>query len=141
MRYVIDSSVAFKWVVPEIDSDKATRLRDDCNNAVHDLLSPDIFPTEIGNALAFAERASRIQPGEAALFFVEILTNTPRLYSAVPLLPRAMDICIQKRQSVYDCLYVALAEQEGCDFITADTKMVNALQKDFPFIRALATMP
>jgi predicted nucleic acid-binding protein len=29
MKYVIDTSVAFKWVVPEIDSDNATRLRDD----------------------------------------------------------------------------------------------------------------
>jgi predicted nucleic acid-binding protein len=43
MRYVLDSSVAFKWVVPEIDSDKADRLRDDARAAVHDLLAPDIY--------------------------------------------------------------------------------------------------
>ena len=29
MRYVIDSSVAFKWVVPEPYSDKARQLRAD----------------------------------------------------------------------------------------------------------------
>jgi len=39
MRYVIDSSVAFKWVVREVDSDKADRLRDDFRNAIHDLLT------------------------------------------------------------------------------------------------------
>ena len=44
------------------------------------------------------------------------------------------------RIGVYDCLYVALAEQEKCELVTADTTMINALQKDFPFIRALATM-
>jgi hypothetical protein len=29
MRYVIDSSVAAKWVLPEIDSDKALRFREE----------------------------------------------------------------------------------------------------------------
>ena len=44
MRYVIDSSVAFKWVVPEPYSDKARQLRADYENAVHDLLAPNVFP-------------------------------------------------------------------------------------------------
>ncbi len=33
MKYVLDSSVAFKWEVPETDSDKANLLRDDIRNA------------------------------------------------------------------------------------------------------------
>jgi len=28
MRYIVDSSVAAKWVIPEADSDKALRLLD-----------------------------------------------------------------------------------------------------------------
>jgi hypothetical protein len=32
--YVLDSSVAFKCVVPEIDTDKAVALRDDFRNGV-----------------------------------------------------------------------------------------------------------
>jgi len=28
MKYVVDASVAFKWVVVEIDDDKANRLRE-----------------------------------------------------------------------------------------------------------------
>jgi hypothetical protein len=38
MRYVLDSSVAFKWSVPETDSDKALRLRDDFRAGAHDSL-------------------------------------------------------------------------------------------------------
>src|SRR6516164_1711548 len=30
MKYVIDSSVGVKWVIPEVDSAKALRLCDDC---------------------------------------------------------------------------------------------------------------
>jgi predicted nucleic acid-binding protein len=141
MKYVIDTSVGFKWAVSEIDSDKAIRLRDDFNNAIHELLAPDLFPTEIANALAVAERAGRIKPGDAAFLFLDILKNCPALLSAIPLLPRAIDLCLQTKQSVYDCLYVALAEKETCDFVTADDKLVRNLQPQFPFIKHLSSLP
>jgi predicted nucleic acid-binding protein len=95
----------------EIHSDKAVLLRDEFHNGIHELLAPDLFPTEIANALAVAEGAARIKPGEAALFFADILKSSPILHPAIPLLPRAIDICLQSKQSVYDCLYVALAER------------------------------
>jgi len=41
----------------------------------------------------------------------------------------------------YDCLYVALAETEQCELITADDKLVKILQPHFPFIVALAALP
>jgi len=50
MKYVLDSSVAFKWVVRELDSDKADLLRADYQNAIHELLSPDVFPVEVAHA-------------------------------------------------------------------------------------------
>jgi predicted nucleic acid-binding protein len=65
MKRVIDSSVAFKGVVPEADSDKALLLRDDFRNAVVDLVSPDVFPIEVGHALTRAERQGRIPVGSA----------------------------------------------------------------------------
>jgi predicted nucleic acid-binding protein len=111
MKYVIDTSLGFKWAVSEIDSDKAVHLRDEFNNGVHELVAPDLFPTEIANALAVAERASRLKSGEAALFFADILKSSPILHTAISLLPRAIEICLQTKQSVYDCLYVALAER------------------------------
>jgi len=43
MKYVLDASVAFKWVVPEPDSDKANLLRDDFRNGIHELLDPIYF--------------------------------------------------------------------------------------------------
>ena len=36
---------------------------------------------------------------------------------------------------------VALAEREKCDFVTADDKLVNALQPQFSFIKHLSTLP
>jgi hypothetical protein len=55
MKKVIDCSTAFKWVVAEPDTDKAIRLRDDYRNGLVELLAPDLFPTEIANALLVAD--------------------------------------------------------------------------------------
>lgn len=43
MKYVLDSSVALKWVLAEVDSHKAIRLRDAYVAGVHELIAPDIF--------------------------------------------------------------------------------------------------
>src|SRR5436305_617717 len=141
MKYVLDSSVAFKWEVTEPDSDKADALRDDFRNAVHDLLAPDIFNVEVSHALTRAERQGRIAVGEARKLFLDILTTPPSFFPFQPLLPRAIDISSAMRVGVHDCIYVALAEQEGCEVVTADDRMVNALQKDFAFIIALDSLP
>ena len=45
------------------------------------------------------------------------------------------------RVGIYDCLYVALAEQAKCDLVTADNKLIKNLQTHFPFIRELASFP
>jgi predicted nucleic acid-binding protein len=40
---------------------------------------------------------------------------------------RALDISIQNRYNLHDCLYVALAKREGCELVTADRKLVTSL--------------
>jgi hypothetical protein len=58
-----------------------------------------------------------------------------------PLIARAIDISSRTRSGYYDCLYVALAEREGCPLITADQKSLNNLAPHFPFIIPLANLP
>ncbi len=41
----------------------------------------------------------------------------------------------------YDCLYVAMAEREQCELVTADDKLVRNLQPQFPFIASLVSLP
>jgi predicted nucleic acid-binding protein len=142
MKYVIDCSVAFKWVVAETDTPKAVKLRDDFRNAVHELLVPDLFPTEIANALLVSERRGRLSPGDSTVLLKDILRTLPAIHPALPdLLPRAHALAASTVASVYDCLYVALAEREKCDLITADSKLVKNLQGAFPFIKELASLP
>lgn len=141
MIFVLDASVALKWVLPEADSDKALAVRSDYQSQVHELLAPDIWPVELGHALTKAERKGIVPQGDADQLLADILSTPPRLHPSLPLLKRAVEISSQTRQGVYDCLYVALAEREGCKLLTSDTKLINNLQPSFPFITALALMP
>jgi predicted nucleic acid-binding protein len=141
MRYVLDSSVAFKWVVPEAHSDKALLLRAGLQAGLHELLSPDFFPGEVGHALTRAERQGRITIGEALRLWSDVMTTAPRLIASLPLTQRAIAISSQMRIGVFDCVYVVLAERENCELVTADARLINNLQPHFPFVKDVASMP
>lgn len=141
MKYVIDSSVEIKTFVTEVDSAKAIRLRDEFHSGVHDLIVPDLFPTEVCNVLLILERAGKISPGDADLLAAEFINDLPTVVPAIGVLSRAIEIAKQFRQSVYDSLYAALAELEGCDYVTADAKFQNAVQATLPFVIPLSSLP
>ena len=141
MRYVLDASVAIKWELVELLADKAQLLRDDYRRGVHELLAPDIFYPELVHSLTRAERQGRISVGTAIILLADALTTPPVIQSCAPLLPRACSISSAARVGVYDCLYVALAERENCQLVTADDKLVRNLQTQFPFIVPLSSLP
>ena len=96
---------------------------------------------QIAHAITRSERQGRISPVEGARLLTDILNRLPAMHSALPLLPRAYHISSNARIGVYDCLYVALAERERCELVTADDKLIRRLQPRFPFIIPLALLP
>jgi predicted nucleic acid-binding protein len=141
MKYVLDSSIGFKWVVAEDLSDKANALRDDYRNGLHELIAPDVFPIEIMHALTRAERQGRVTPAQGGKLWIDLMTTAPHFFASLPLVPRAYAIASAARIGVYDCLYIALAEREQCEFVTADDRLVRNLQGTFTLIRELASLP
>jgi predicted nucleic acid-binding protein len=141
MIAVLDSSVAFKWEVAEVQAEKAVRLRDDARKGLHTLIAPDIFPVEIGHALTRAERQGRISTADGWRLWLGIMADAPPLFPYQPLMPRAYAIASTRRHGVYDCIYIALAERENCELVTADAGLVAKFGTLFPFIVPLASLP
>ena len=52
-----------------------------------------------------------------------------------------MEIAISTKRAVYDCIYLALAEAEGCEFVTADDQFARGLRTAYPFIVSLVALP
>jgi predicted nucleic acid-binding protein len=125
MKYVLDASTGLKWVLPEPLADKARQLREDYRNGAHELLAPDFFDVEVAHALARAERRKIIPVGECGKTAGRHHDTAPQFHPHRPLLARALDLASQMRIGVYDCVYLALAEREGCEFVTADDRLVN----------------
>jgi predicted nucleic acid-binding protein len=141
MKYVLDASVAICWVIPRTLTSKAIRLRDEYQQQIHELIAPTVFLDEVAGALTKAERQKDIAVGQAAPLFSMVLNNPPGLIPHAPLVARAIDISSRTRSGYYDCLYVALAEREGCPLITSDQKSINNLAPHFPFLVPLAALP
>jgi predicted nucleic acid-binding protein len=127
MKYVLDSSAFLKWVLVEEFTSEARTIRDDFDDGIHELIAPDILPVEAAHAITKAQRQNRITASEGTSLLAALLDNLPFLNGSISLLPRAYDISAANRISVYDSLYVALAEREQCSVITTDQRLINSL--------------
>ena len=85
-----DACVGLKWVLAEPDSDKARTIRDELRAGVRDLIAPDVFAAECAHALTKAQRRGLVTG--AGKLYINIMMDSPRLFSSVPLMGRAIEI-------------------------------------------------
>jgi len=128
--YVVDASVAVKWVVSEAFSEQASHLLD----GTLTLIAPELLFAEAGNALwAMCRRGdiTKVDFAEA----VELLKAAP---VAVPVSMRrlaasAARLAVDLDHPVYDCFYLALAVQEQSPVVTADRRF-HAIVRKHPYL-------
>lgn len=128
-RYVVDASVAVKWLVTEAHSDAAIRLLDEAHTLLA-LLAPELIYAEAANALRVMCRRgdfSRDDYAEA----VDVLRMGPLGVPAAmrDLAPAAARLAVDLGHPVYDCLYLALALQENAPMVTADQRFLATVQR------------
>jgi predicted nucleic acid-binding protein len=135
MLWVVDASVAAKWFIPELHKDKADQLLRDFLTDKAEFTAPDLLVPEMGNLLCSRCKRGDMTPTEAAERYRTFLSLNIPLHPSSPLAAAALPTAISEHRSVYDMLYVTLAQQKGCSFVTADQKLVNALGKKFACIQ------
>lgn len=123
MTWVVDASIAIKWVIPEVLSDAANRLRD----GEDEFLAPDLLLVEVANALWKKTKTEEISAREADAALDLVGQSGIDLHPTGPLLPRAMEVARRLDHPVYDCVYLALAEREQTALVTADQRLLRRL--------------
>ena len=118
---VIDASIAVKWFVPEQDSEDALRLRDQHVQGRLTLFAPALLLYEVANALRHRSDVTKadLESDIEALFLLDITLMAPSSKSVAKaaLKARRHDI------TVYDAVYLELAQDIGCQLVTADDEL------------------
>ncbi len=122
---VVDASVAAKWVIAEAHSAEAALLL-----GYDTLYAPDHWRAEAVNVLR-----SKVFHGDLTAADAEervaVLLRAPIAETPIAtLMPRAFQIAVARMVTVYDALYLALAEQRGVPLMTADERLVRWVSRD-----------
>lgn len=120
MKFVIDTSVAVKWFMPEADHDTAVALLE----TKATFLAPDLIFTEFASAMQKKIKLGESRHDQAN----EGCASLPGLFAAITptllLFQRALDIGVTIAHPVQDCIFLACAEQEGVPVVSADRKLI-----------------
>jgi predicted nucleic acid-binding protein len=122
---VVDASVSAKWVVEEQHSDKAALLL--AYDARH---APDHWQAEAVNVLW-----SKVLSGDLTAVDAEermtLLLRAPVVGTPIrELIPRAFAISVANMVTIYDALYIALAEKRNIPLVTADERLIRRMSGD-----------
>jgi predicted nucleic acid-binding protein len=122
MPVVVDASVAAKWFVPEDHAEAAQQLLATADRRV----APELLAAEIGNMVWRKQRLHELQPEEAELVIQRFRGFDIHMHPISPLLAAAFAIAGHIDRTVYDSLYLALAERMDCSMVTADLRFHRA---------------
>jgi predicted nucleic acid-binding protein len=122
---VIDASIAINWVVEEGGTDLALALQLQAR-----LMAPDLIVAECANILWKKVQRKELDKNEALNAARLLQSAEIELVSTWGLMEPATRLAIELNRPAYDCLYLALAVENGCRFVTADERLVNRIRRD-----------
>jgi predicted nucleic acid-binding protein len=138
---VVDSSVAAKWILPEVDSAAAQRLMAEAISKGERLIVLDLAFPEVANAIWKQFHRGLITLDEARLFLHALEQLPVDIEPAQRLLGPALEIAAKFQRSVYDSLFIALARNLGLAGVTVDEPLYKAVAGDHSQITLLRNWP
>lgn len=117
-RFVIDASVAVKWLIEEDGSSEALDLL-----KRHRMASPDLLIAECANVLWKKVKRAELS-AEEAIVAVRLLQRADiEILPTRNLMDRALELAITVDHAAYDCVYLALAVERNWPLVTADDRL------------------
>jgi predicted nucleic acid-binding protein len=123
MIVVVDASVAVKWFIAEDNANDALELL----GKNYELHAPDLLFLEVDNVLCKLIRRGLLSVDEGFDIHNKIFSFPIRFYPSQNFREEAFHLAIETKCSVYNCLYLALAEALDGRMVTADGKFFQAL--------------
>jgi predicted nucleic acid-binding protein len=126
--FVVDASVATKWhVLDEPSTRQAEAILIDVQQGHIDLVAPGCVRYEVPSAIRKTLRTRRLTTDEARASIQAFLDLRLPTIDEDELMLAAYQFTLRIGCSLYDGMYLALAEGLGCPLIHADLGLRNAL--------------
>jgi predicted nucleic acid-binding protein len=126
-RYVIDSSVYMKHLIPDPLSDQVDDLLACIVQPGTELFVPDLFYIECTNVLWKYIRAGQYNIADLSDDLMELQSLPFQAVCTSDLMIDAINIAVVQSITAYDACYVALAHQVSAPLLTLDIKLVNKM--------------
>lgn len=137
---VVDASLVVKWLVSEVDSGRAAQLLLEWARNRVLIVAPVMILTEVSNALHKKVQSNIVNISDVRRLLDRL--SGLLLVDYIEMHERAIEFAsILGEQDVYDCHYLALAEQLDCEFWTADRAFYDAAHRQFPRVRYIRPIP
>lgn len=124
MTLVVDASVAIRWYVEAPGTPAAIAILD----SEEPLVAPDLVVAEVANVAWKLARAGQITHEHGSRIAAALPSAFSKLISAASLATRALEISSHLDHPVCDSLYIALAESQQGQLITADKRLGRAVE-------------
>ena len=128
IKLAIDASVSAKWYVEEDYSDLADLLL----GSRFTLIAPQLLVPELTNVLRKKVERSQVSMAVALTGIRALPTIPVELFDSRSLAEPAFELAIRLKLSGYAATYAALAIREGCQLVTADRRLFEAIEAAYP---------
>jgi len=122
---VVDASVAVKWFIDEPGTNAAEAVL----SGSETLIAPALIRVEVAAAITRKVRLGEIEVREAEeacrLWIAALSSGVPILSPDEDNIVSAIELAIQIRHPLQDCLYLALAHRVEGTLLTADPKFTE----------------
>lgn len=134
----VDSSIVIKLLLDEPDSEAVSSLWEKWAGEDREIYAPFLLHYEIYNVIRNKTHRHVIRESEQKRIFnvyhsfnLKFIADTELMTSAIGLANRF------NLPSIYDAIYLALAQKMSLEFWTADLKLARAVSNRLSFVRTL----
>lgn len=133
--YIVDASIAARFLLFEELSDKAILVLRDFLNGSSDLMAPSLLVYEVGNTLWKATRRDILSPEEAAKKLKYLIgLNLASIEFDSEEHEEVLNWSLKNDATYYDGSYVIASKKLGATLITADNALYQKASNETPTI-------
>jgi predicted nucleic acid-binding protein len=127
MPFVLDASVALVWALPDEDHPLAALALELLHS--DEALVPSLWWYEVRNSLIANERRHRLKETDTAIF-LRMLSQLPISVDRMPDEAQVLAICRRRKLTIYDSVYLELAQREALPLATLDRELGKAARAE-----------